>query len=294
MKSLIFLFSIISTGITFGQTLTFSSVNYEPAICRTASFQNGHGSVEAIVTGGTTPYTYLWTQISTGMTHDENTWTNLSAGNYEIKVTDAVGENIIQTVFLDSINVKADFDVLTEGLVVTPSGIIGFAPIVISYKSTSTGLLAADEAPGEEILYWDLGRGDNILSTDQTETQSYNYTYGGEFDVCVTVRNSNNCADTTCSHFGLFGTLVGIDETSITGGYSINPSHSQKNITVTNGSDSETILFIINDLSGKEIKTETLSIGKNSIPFNQPKGLYIYQFYNLSTNVLLNSGKFHF
>ena len=52
------------------------------------------GLVEAVVTGGVTPYTYEWTKSSTLIPTVVNQITDLEEGDYEVKVTDALGCSI--------------------------------------------------------------------------------------------------------------------------------------------------------------------------------------------------------
>lgn len=59
----------------------------------------GDGEVEAIADGGTPPYTYSWSNGDTTQTA-----LNLSAGEYELSVTDAVGCLQVFTVTVDLIN----------------------------------------------------------------------------------------------------------------------------------------------------------------------------------------------
>ena len=60
-----------------------------------ANYGNANGSACAIVSGGTAPYTYSW---SNGQT--TNCINNLSAGNYSVDITDATGCQINKTIII--------------------------------------------------------------------------------------------------------------------------------------------------------------------------------------------------
>jgi hypothetical protein len=66
-------------------------------LTRTTCPNFNNGKIVASVTGGITPYTYLW---STGAT--SNTVSNLSAGNYSLTVTDLLGTSLVKTATLNN------------------------------------------------------------------------------------------------------------------------------------------------------------------------------------------------
>jgi hypothetical protein len=77
--------------ITIGQTPTLSFTASEP-LCNGGS----DGSVSATVTGGQSPYTYLWSDGQTTATA-----TGLSAGTYSLTVTEANGCSATKSIELD-------------------------------------------------------------------------------------------------------------------------------------------------------------------------------------------------
>ncbi|MBW8050471.1 MAG: T9SS type A sorting domain-containing protein [Cytophagales bacterium] len=90
--------SIVTTNLTVLTAIT-DSVTIVPATCGS---NNGTATVTA--TGGTTPYTYLW---STGDTTDSIS--GLAAGSYWVSVTDSLGCNVSDTISItepDSLSVS--------------------------------------------------------------------------------------------------------------------------------------------------------------------------------------------
>lgn len=71
-----------ATSITVSSSVMALAVDTESVSCA----GDNDGSATANITGGTAPYTYNW---NTGST--QNTIDNLSAGNYSVEVTDAMG-----------------------------------------------------------------------------------------------------------------------------------------------------------------------------------------------------------
>lgn len=67
-----------------------------------ACFGDSTGSIEQVISGGTSPYTYTWNTsnnlISTGV---QSTWNNLRAGSYYFKVTDTLGCELRDTIVIN-------------------------------------------------------------------------------------------------------------------------------------------------------------------------------------------------
>ncbi len=72
-----------TTSVTLSNSnMPVVNFNYTPPLC----YGSGNGAVSAVVSGGTSPYSYLWstTQTTAGIT-------NVAAGSYNLTVTDANG-----------------------------------------------------------------------------------------------------------------------------------------------------------------------------------------------------------
>ncbi len=276
MFTRITLLLFLSCNLAFAQDLAVSAETV-PSFCRTAGFQSGGGVVYATAFGGTPGYTYLWTNLATGVTSGSSTWGGLNPGNYEIEVTDMSGNSVSQIVLLDSLNPISSFEVLTDEVEFTPSGYIGFAPLTIEFKSTSENVVPIIDPTDEPRFYWQLrinpdggGAGDYVISDDQYEVISNYYGYGGAFDVCLTVQNDNGCSDTTCAKFGLFGTMVGLEENTFNGSYTLKTSLSNKALNITTSNMPDNVAIRIVSLNGQEIYSSALQNGLNQIPFDVP------------------------
>lgn len=126
------------------------------------------GAIDLTVSGGTTPYTYLWSNNET--TEDLSA---LASGNYSVVVTDSNGCNTNSSATLsqpDAIFVSGSVtNVLCNG--------------------SSTGEIAVTTSGGSGNYSYDWGNG--IVDQNRTNLTAGNYT--------ITVTDSNNCSSSATS-----------------------------------------------------------------------------------------------
>lgn len=144
-------------------TLSFTSNNE-------TCFQ-GNGDAMVAVTGGNPPHTYQWNTIPPESTANI---TGLSAGTYEVTVTDA---DNCET--LGSVSITNGGD--------TPSAGFSFTTDTLEVMFTNTSL------DGTSFL-WDFGDGNLTGLTNPTHT----YNLPGTYNVCLTVNNTCG-SDTICN-----------------------------------------------------------------------------------------------
>lgn len=151
--------AIVSATVSQPASALSSSVNKTDVLC----FGNSTGSASVTASGGTSPYTYLW---SNGITTNSNP--NLSAGNYTVTVTDSKGCTSVSSVQVlqplsalnattNSVNILC-FGNSTGSASVSPSG--GTSPYTYQWNTGATS---------SSVTGWPAG----------------NYT--------VTVTDANNC-----------------------------------------------------------------------------------------------------
>ncbi len=135
------------------------------------------GEIDVTVYGGILPYTYAWTTADgSGLVASDEDQTGLTAGTYDVTVTDANGDTISGSYTL----IQPDALVLTE--VITNVSIAGGADGVIAL--TVTG----GTAP--YIYAWTTLDGTGLVPADKDQTGLTAGTYE------VTVTDANNCAIT--------------------------------------------------------------------------------------------------
>ena len=145
------------------------------------------GSILAIATGGTLPYTYQWT--NGGINQSIN---NLCSGTYNVIVTDAVGCSAWNTFTIQNIG----------GLV---------AAISVDTTNASSGIVILNgNATGGNApynYYWYIPGGNPSNSNSQITTVQY--PYPSTNSVCLTVYDSGwNCYDSICYTFSIGGGSV--------------------------------------------------------------------------------------
>ncbi|MCB9449119.1 MAG: gliding motility-associated C-terminal domain-containing protein [Flavobacteriales bacterium] len=128
--------SVTTVSITEPALLTSSTTTSTDARCNAGS--DGAGSV--IITGGTTPYTYIWSDGQTG-----STATGLPIGTYHVTVQDANG-----CIYTDSIEINQP----VEPLNLTTSG----SPV--SCKSGSDGTASVSGTGGTPGYTFEWGSGE--------------------------------------------------------------------------------------------------------------------------------------
>jgi len=154
-------FDTVSATATVGNSTLLTGVT-------SSTDDNGtcNGTATITVTGGTTPYTYLW---SDGQTN--STAIGLCGGTYVVTVTDA------------------------NGCTMSSSVVVAFStgcPIpTASFTFTSSGLTAsftdASTTSGAATYFWDFGDG---MGSSTLQNPTYTYSSSGIYFVCLTVTDS--------------------------------------------------------------------------------------------------------
>ncbi|MBN4072936.1 gliding motility-associated C-terminal domain-containing protein [Crocinitomix catalasitica] len=180
--------------------LVFSEIGYEPAYCRLYGYQNGNGQVYAAGSGGTPDYTYEWFNYYELTTTNNTTWGGLNPGTYIMTVTDGNGCTLSQTVVVDSVSPNADFDMASAGFTGQWEGT---AELCVEFTNQSTFFANPLNPIADTSGWWnfDSPNGDWILYTDSDgfyEVYDTCYNEGGEYLVCLKIKNKNGCQDSLC------------------------------------------------------------------------------------------------
>jgi PKD repeat protein len=166
------------TSVTIGNTAP-PAVNITNVVQATCG--NANGSFTVTATGGTAPYSY---NIGNGTTNNP-VFNGLSAGTYNITVTDA-----------NDCNAFATMTIVNAG----QPPVSGFAYIEnalnVSFNAAGGG--------GQSYLWY---FGDGSQSTQQNPV--HNYANGGNYEVCL-VATGNCGSDTTCETISLSLSVVSL------------------------------------------------------------------------------------
>ncbi len=187
-------------------------VEQEP-LCRTNSGQTGKGLINGRVIdnfNGAGNVKYEWTHLSTGQTSDVPTFNVRAPGLIELLLRDANECVWKDTLLLDSINPEGDFEITSEEFYLEDiyEGEEDVKIRVTNQTDILTMKAAAD--PNADIIFlWNLNAGmvndqNNWFFTNSLEERP-DTVYSGvindgptPYDVCLVIRNSNDCVDTTC------------------------------------------------------------------------------------------------
>lgn len=119
---------------------------YASNYSRISCFGKDDGSLDVVVTGGTAPYTYEWSNGSS-----ESSQTNLSSGIYEVVVTDGLGCKRTASFYIDEPNplyAHIDYDVCSGGTAdLKVSG--GTAPYTFKWSNGVSSEDLSDPEPGD-------------------------------------------------------------------------------------------------------------------------------------------------
>ncbi|NJN33993.1 MAG: hypothetical protein HC817_06850 [Saprospiraceae bacterium] len=159
---------IVPNAITLTQPTTPLSIGAQPVVTNIKCFGETNGSVIIAASGGTSPYTFLW---SNGQT--QQNLTNIGAGTYKVTVTDANNCTVV----------SPDFTITQPAAALTVSENVTIA------ANRCNGTIQLNVAGGTpQYVYAWTGQGVNATAKDQANlcTGTYN----------VTVTDANGCTVT--------------------------------------------------------------------------------------------------
>ncbi len=294
MKKLILFIVFFECYFGCSQILSFAEIGSDPAFCRQFGYQSGNGVVYASATGGTAPYTYQWVNLSNLSSNNNSVWGGLNPGSYEITITDAVLDVIIDTVVLDSINPSASFDIPSPDFNPIPGGWVGTGSYPVAhFVNTSTGFDNPINPNVDTTFYWTWDYpNEPWFVVDSYYAPLYKGYSSGTYSPCLVAFNMNGCVDTTCATLIVFGPLTTGEYTG-KGLFFINPISDQQYLKYKLGGLEIGLLRIFN-LEGKLIKEIELESEDGVINFNQKHGMYLYELFDPINDKPILSGNFIF
>jgi len=240
-----------STVVTQPNALSDSSYTIKNVLCHGGST----GSAGTIASGGTMPYTYLWTPG--GATKD--TASGLSAGTYTLMISDACGASATASVSVTQ-------------------------PTAIGITSTSSD----DNGSGNGAATVAVTGGSSPYTYLWTPSGKTTATITGETfgQYCCKITDANGCKDSLCVTINKGTGIDGITGNSAQIVVYPNPNNGQFNIESSiDGASSVEIYNIL----GEKVYTKNLSTtkGVNTINVNnQPNGVYLYRIISDNGNLL--------
>jgi len=165
----------VNTNCSLDTTYTVEENN---SFTRETGFSPAHcgyndGSAYVVCSGGSGNFTYLW---NTTPEITESTITNVTAGNYEVTVSDGVCTYVLTVTIPDVPGPTADF---------SASPMTGVTPLTVNFTYTGTGANSYN---------WSFGDG----NTSTQQNPSHTYIITGSYDVILIVSSGSPdfCSDT--------------------------------------------------------------------------------------------------
>lgn len=188
------------------------TVDFDPAYCRTASFQNGNGVVYGFALGGAGNFTYKWENIQTGAFTNTTTWAGRNPGTYRLSVLDQNNCLVSEIVELDSVSPIAAFTVQSANFD-EPGIYAGTEDVKIKLTNESQFFSNPNNPQSDTIFVWNLNTNS---ATDSKWFFTFDIdakpdtTYEGEdiYKVCLVAKNYNDCRDTSCVDIIVYDTPV--------------------------------------------------------------------------------------
>lgn len=284
MHKICFILFLFIGQFGFTQELTIQ-VGTNPAYCRTAEYQYGNGEIFVAAIGGVSPYVYEVKNMTTGQICNNTTCIG-NPGYYRISVTDALNEIAVDTVFLDSINPIADFDILSSDLTFEEEVFIGVKSAAVTFKNKSNvpefqpPLLIPDSSFLWNFNHTGFGTWQPFELWNIPDT-----VYGvGEHEVCLIHQNFNYCRDTACQKIVIYP--AGYSDIDVFPDFG-----NQVLVAVSPDFGPNTQLYIYN-LMGQIVLEVPLAGQVNTISFNANRGVYVYQY--LKNGLPVKRGQFLF
>ena len=202
------------------------------------------GTAGATVSGGTSPYTYAWTNSAA----DTSFISNLGAGAYTVLVTDNNGCK-------DSVT-----------LTVTQP-----APVTVTVATTNASSATAGNGTAWAVASG--GTGSITYAWDNTSSHD-TITHLTPATYCVTVTDANSCTAAACDSVGF---SVGINTIS-SALVKIYPNPANSQVTIETNSSNGQFMFTIFALDGRLVEQRIITGEKNTILLNHfAEGFYTYQ-----------------
>jgi len=178
-----------------------------PTYCRSSSLQNGNGEVTITTAGldssGTGTVTYLWENIENGELSTNTTFVVSEPGWMRVTIKDDNNCIFIDSVFVDSLNPTARFELISDGFV-GPGEYEGLENLKVKFINGSFNL-NKDDPLFDPTFSWNLytneinsGYENWFLSHDIDEPIQRTYSGEQEYLVCLVAKNFNYCLDTVC------------------------------------------------------------------------------------------------
>ena len=196
-------------------------------------YGDANGAVDITVSGGTPGYLYLWTTIDgSGLDPNAEDQTGLTAGNYEVEITDANGCTITETVIIDGPQSALTITITSQVNELCFGDANGEINISVSGGTTEYSYLWSNGQPTQDLF--------NL--------------YPGTYSVLVT--DTNGCTATASA------TITGPDEeltseiTSQTAVLCYEDNSGEIDLTVNGGTPDYTYLWSTTDGSGLVVDAE--------------------------------------
>jgi gliding motility-associated-like protein len=192
-------------SIVYPDSIYFSEFDFDPTVCRNQNpFDNGNGQIYAAASGGNNGngqggnFTYLWTELATGVTTVNSTWGNRNPGDYTIIATNDLGCFISETITVDSLSPEAIFTLTSNDFT---SSYEGTAVVNIELTNESVNYGFSLDPNVDPKFIWTFGLVDDeaYVSSDINEIITQAYLSEGQYEIClIVVENLNGCQDTAC------------------------------------------------------------------------------------------------
>jgi hypothetical protein len=241
---------------------TVSIGNIVNAICNTG------GSMKANISGGTSPYTRLWSNGAT-----TGTISNLSAGTYTVTVTGANGCTASASAVISNAVPAVPTGLTTTNITATTAtfnwnAVAGAANYTIQGRKVGTA------------TWTTIGPVTATFKNINSQI-SCNKTY--EWKVRANCANGSSSAFSAVTTFTTAACAAKTDGTVITPTFSLQPNPANSLVTLNYFTDTNTPLIIkVMDMTGRIVlqQNTTITEGDNSIDLptnNLPQGYYVVE-----------------